>query len=97
MSNKRHSIFKLLVIKLPLIDSDFNYVTHKMYDGCSVKTQNEWLMNSYIVHRRPYSFSKYNLRGEANKISMINDRVVCTVGYNFITIYWYTINLHYLI
>ena len=53
-----------------------------MYDGCSVKTQNEWLMNSYIVHRRPYSFSKYNLKGEANKISMINDRVVCTVGYN---------------
>ena len=42
-----------------------------MYDGCSVKTQNEWLMNSYIVHRRPYSFSKYNLKGEANKISMI--------------------------
>ena len=92
MSNKCHSIFKLFVIKLPLIDSDSNYVTQKMYDRCSIKTQNEWLMNSYIVHRRPYSFSKYNLKGEANKISMINDRVVCTVGYN-----WCTINLHYLI
>ena len=47
-----------------LIDSDFNYVTHKMYDRCSVKTWNEWLINSYIVHGRPYSFSKYNLKGE---------------------------------
>ena len=46
-----------------------------MYDRCSVKTQNEWLINSYIVHGRPYSFSKDNLKGEPK----VKNSMICTV------------------